>query len=705
MTGARGPVIRRCVAAMAALGFSTAGVATGPVIGTFGSVGLLQTPTARQLPEGSISVGYSSARPYDSVFVSAYPYDWLEAVFRYTTLRYSGLDGDFVRNGFLDKSFELKLRLLSESAYMPRVAIGATDIGGTGLLASEYLVASKRLGSLDVSLGLGWGRLGARGTFDNPLSRLGERFEVRPDVTGEGGELEGGRAFSGEGVALFGGVAWSPTGSRWQLVAEYEGNDYSSEPFENVLRQDWPVNVGVAYRGSNYRLNLGLERGRQLGFGVSVFANVSEPGPQKVLDPPATPVAPPSEPIHSISDAESETEIRAALSRQDVVMLSYEVDHTADRATVWVANSTYREAAQLVGRVARSVSMLAGVSVDQIRVVLVDHGLELAQYDLSREDVRLVASGNAIAGQALFAGQVNAPDVRPADDPALGPKRFPNWSVSFGPRYRQGIGDPDDSYRAQLSVEAGARLRVTTRWSWSASVELGVAGNLDEIERESDSQLPRVRSDIAQYYREGEDGIRVVETNYVFPVTGEVYGRVSAGLFEQMYGGIAAEVLFRPFLRNWALGLNINRVRQRSFDGGFGFRDYEVSTGHLTLYQRLPRLGVDATLSVGRYLAGDVGGTISLARTFESGASIGAFATKTDVSAEQFGEGSFDKGFFISIPFDLFVPRSSRRTASVAFRPLTRDGGQMVRDGRSLYGLTARGDVRAVYRGAAHFTR
>ena len=58
----------------------------------------------------------------------------------------------------------------------------------------------------------------------------------------------------------------------------------------------------------------------------------------------------------------------------------------------------------------------------------------------------------------------------------------------------------------------------------------------------------------------------------------------------------------------------------------------------------------DLKISAGEYLAGDIGSTIEFSRTFPNGVSFGAFATFTDVSTEQFGEGSFDKGIFFNIP-------------------------------------------------------
>ena len=41
--------------------------------------------------------------------------------------------------------------------------------------------------------------------------------------------------------------------------------------------------------------------------------------------------------------------------------------------------------------------------------------------------------------------------------------------------------------------------------------------------------------------------------------------------------------------------------------------------------------------------------TVTLTREFASGWSVGAYATKTNLSAEEYGEGSFDKGIEIKI--------------------------------------------------------
>ena len=81
--------------------------------------------------------------------------------------------------------------------------------------------------------------------------------------------------------------------------------------------------------------------------------------------------------------------------------------------------------------------------------------------------------------------------------------------------------------------------------------------------------------------------------------------------------------------------------------------------------------------------------TIDVSRRFGSGAVFGVFATKTNVSADQFGEGSFDKGAYISVPVDLLSVFSSRSTFGMGWRPLTRDGGQRLAVSKGLYGIVS----------------
>jgi len=145
----------------------------------------------------------------------------------------------------------------------------------------------------------------------------------------------------------------------------------------------------------------------------------------------------------------------------------------------------------------------------------------------------------------------------------------------------------------------------------------------------------------------------------------------------------------------------VNAVRQREFDQHFGFRDYSTVTGHATWYWDTGWHDTLARISVGRYLARDIGATIDISRTFRNGVSVGAFMTRTNVSAAQFGEGSFDKGVYLSIPFDAMMTRSSATSARFLWRPLTRDGGAKLVRAEQLYDITGTRDDRTLWREAA----
>ena len=102
--------------------------------------------------------------------------------------------------------------------------------------------------------------------------------------------------------------------------------------------------------------------------------------------------------------------------------------------------------------------------------------------------------------------------------------------------------------------------------------------------------------------------------------------------------------------------------------------------------------------SYGRYLAKDVGYTLDLSKISRSGFRSGFFFTRTDVDFGTFGEGSFDKGFYFSIPFDLFSNQRSTNSFNFKLRPLTRDGGQKLNRSK-LINLINNSSYEEIYRG------
>ncbi len=682
------------------------------ILNDYGEVGLLQTPTARVSENGEFAVGVSTVRPYNQLQFSLQVLDRLEAVFRYTEVsnRLYGPESFSGDQSYKDRSVDAKFMLLHEGPHWPSLAVGARDVGGTGLFSGEYLVANRRWYDWDFSLGIGWGRLGARGGLDNPLTEISDDFSDR-STDGTPGHSGFDRLFRGEEVGLFGGVRWSSPWSGLSFVAEWDGNDYESEALDNDQDVSYPINLGLNWRPNRIvDTSLGWERGSILTARVSFRTNFNEAqGVPKFLDPPMPKLRRPQDQLPDFPDkaqksadtdamlgsAEIETlrpgttmHLRQAMAEQGFGLQGYSYQADTGTLQVWYAQSRYRSQAEAFGRLSRVLAQRAPPEVSNFTLIEVYLGFEAYRVNLVRSEVERLALGRAAPEEAERAIRVSGPDLFSNWQQHGGTQDYPGLSFSSGPGWRQHVGGPDGFYLFQLWWKLGASLSLAPNWSISTQVGANIYNNFDRLELQSDSVLPHVRSDIAQYLKEGKNNLVRLETNYFFPVGESWYGRVSAGLFEEMYGGIAGEVLYRPFQSPLALGLDVARVRKRDYDQRLDFLDYQVTTGHLTAYYDMRAIDTLVQFSYGRYLAGDWGGTLNIAHFFDSGVSVGAFATRTNVSAEDFGEGSFDKGFYVNIPMDLFFARSTRRRAPILFRPLTRDGGQMVRDGIRLYGAT-----------------
>jgi hypothetical protein len=240
--------------------------------------------------------------------------------------------------------------------------------------------------------------------------------------------------------------------------------------------------------------------------------------------------------------------------------------------------------------------------------------------------------------------------------------------------------DPDDPARYQIYTKIGMRLALPKSWSLSGAYGIDIYHNFDESARPSDSVLPRVRSDVVKYLTQGDTGLDSLYLEKRGTTINDLHYRVFGGVLESMYSGIGGEVLYQPYQSRVAFGLSANWVNQRDYDKGFTHLDYKTSTAFASLYWASPYNNFDLAVHAGKYLAKDVGGTIEVRRTFHNGWSVGLWATKTNVSAEDFGEGSFDKGMYFSVPLNGLFGASSRSNYTTRLRPIQRDGGQRLED-------------------------
>ncbi|MBS2140879.1 YjbH domain-containing protein, partial [Escherichia coli] len=136
--------------------------------------------------------------------------------------------------------------------------------------------------------------------------------------------------------------------------------------------------------------------------------------------------------------------------------------------------------------------------------------------------------------------------------------------------------------------------------------------------------------------------------------------------------------VFLPVDAQVALGGAFKSGKPRDWANMMRCPYYSTPTGFVTAYWNPPTLnGVLMKLSVGQYLAKDKGATIDVAKRFDSGVAVGVWAAISNVSKDDYGEGGFSKGFYISIPLDLMPIGPNRNGAGVPGIPLSREGDKM----------------------------
>ena len=671
----------------------------GPVVtaSDWGGVGLLQTPSARMEKAGNLTVNFTRVYPYFNGNVMVQPLDWLEAGFRYTKVsnRLYSSDPNFSGNqAYLDKSFDAKFRLWTESAYVPQVALGFHDIAGTGLFSGEYLVGSKRTGPLDWSLGLGWGYVGGRGDLANPLGHLFSSFNRRKGATSTG-NFAFGSYFHGP-TALFGGVQYQTPWEPLILKLEYDGNDYQHQPQGNNQRQSSPWNFGAVYRvGRAMDVSLGVERGNTAMLGVTFHTPLEGLSMPKLNDPPRIPVTA-SRPQRAPDWSRTSRDITA---QTDWHVRSIEQHDRELRVTLDDADASYWR--ERDDRAASVLNRDAPADVDRFALTYREHGVDVAEHVIDR-DAWVAQQTQPLPPDAQRAAVIaRAPETLPPERPFY-QHRLPRFESGLGPSYQQTLGGPDGFLLYQIGAVENAKLRLSDDTWLQGSLQLGLIDNYNKFTNTGSSKMPRVRTYLREYVTTSRLTLPNLQLTHVGRFGKNQYYSLYGGYLESEFAGVGGEWLYRPFASRVAYGVDANYVQQRNFAQNFGFGDagtqtgYRVATGHGTLYWDTGWNNVLAKVSVGRYLAKDIGATFDVSRVFDNGVRFGAFFTKTNVSSATFGEGSFDKGVYLSVPFDAFLTRSSSSTATAVWKPLTRDGGAMLNRSVELYDLTRARDDRTL---------
>ncbi|MGM0586107.1 MAG: YjbH domain-containing protein, partial [Pseudomonadota bacterium] len=192
-----------------------------------------------------------------------------------------------------------------------------------------------------------------------------------------------------------------------------------------------------------------------------------------------------------------ETQVRRDLEAERLRMVSFEL--APRRVHLELENPTYNAAPQAVGRAAITLANALPPSVEDLEITLVERSLPTVTILLRRARLEAQVSRPDATRRSWLGAE-----LRDAAPGASGPlprldEDHPKFSWFLVPGMPVSLFDPDQPVRADLVLRAGASLELARGLSVSGSVRKRLIGQLDDITRESDSVLPRVRSDFALY--------------------------------------------------------------------------------------------------------------------------------------------------------------------------------------------------------------
>jgi hypothetical protein len=647
------------------------------------------------LGEGNLHFVLTKNDIYKLGTLTIAPFDWMEASYFY----YRPVDllwaGPETKGLYLDKGFNVKFSYQPKYKALPNLAIGLNDFAGHSLFSREYIVATKSIKNFKVNLGMGWGAFAEQNNFKNPLSIVNDGFLVRPSIYDEnygvGGNFSSGSWFRGP-AGIFGGVEVNiPYAKGLKIKAEYDPFDYmefsccggGTSPESQMLRmKDSNLNFGLSFPifKENLTLDISYIKGNTLNFTLAFGANFSRAFFSK---PKYTKTIP------KITNGKKNNntfyvDLLNNLNKQELFLQSATL--SKKKLDITISNSKYRShirSSSYAAATSLSVAKAYSYDINTVEVTHLNADMELNKINITSKSLDKLKYTELVKRNTKISNASVGGYKSDAFTPGL---NFPSFFYGWTPAMVNHIGSPEKFLFAGAIIRLDTEIQFSRRLMLSTNFAFNIANNFDGKVSDPGSQMQNVRTEVVRYLQEGEQYIPLMQLDYLLPLTDEVNAKITSGLLERMYGGIGAEIMYKPINKRYSIGAEYYQVKQRDYDQKFKFKDYETGTGHINFKYKFNE-GIILNLSYGKYLAKDIGYTLDLSRRTKSGFRAGFWFTKTNVSAQVFGEGSFDKGFYFQIPIDLFLGQHKGGYTNFRLRPLTRDGGQKLNQGNPLNGM------------------
>jgi len=609
-------------------------------LSNFGRSGLLQTPTAYTIPDGSISFGGSYVYPYLRGFISVGFFPGLEVggtvtVIRNITVNNPGWAG---YGSYKDKAFFAKYQILPEMGKFPAVAIGWDDFHGTKLFETRYFVISKYVDFFvpqKVSFGYADGKL-----------------------------LDG--FFGGTEVLLH------PKAS---FLLEYANYDKNKLLGLNKLQVSSNWNFGIKIQPLSWvQLVVSYQRGNEYGLNLNfnfpmgglwvdhkpTFFRLTEKDLKLIK----------ASPIKFYEDA---------LKR--LKLSNVRVYKSGTTLVIEYENEKYFFESVALKKVLSVLTVLRIEGVNTVRVVIKNNNIPVTEYEFPAKLVNEYLLGHLSFRELLKSARFTiAPTYEPKAENLIG--KF-KWKIS--PRVRTFLNDPSGFFKYMISIDLDLSVNFLNYWRLDANLWFPTFNNISTI---NEPLMPKpVRSDIADYLGRSKPTVGKLSISYVKNLFPRTFVGISAGYNELMFAGIGGDILYFFGDGSIAVGIGGDYVYKRDPDNTFGLRSWTFHDEYVRFHYFLKKPQMLFSIKAGRFLAGDEGIRFEVSRIVK-GFEVGFWYTYSDTSDFTGPNKNYhDKGVFVAVPLRMFFPWDTQAVGVYSLEPWTRDVGQLAGRPFDLYRL------------------
>ena len=502
---------------------------------------------------------------------------------------------------------------------------------GSGRYGSEYLVASKKIGPVDLSLGTGTGRLVGPFAVDNPLKFIGGRFD-KP-VTRTDQDIGPDKWGRGNKIGFFGGIRLDlPTPTPLDLVIESGGDRDARERSINP-GQDRPQNfaIGLDWRpDDDWQIGVGWDGRDQIMGRVAVR-----------LDPlwrrPARPVSPrPLQPTLASPLVEPVSRLELFGLDQPPPISNFAADAKKDHT-----------------------------------IIVTQAGVPMRGVVIPRQKPGLPVSPEENWHRAQI-----QPRNQPLDMPP------PPWDqrlkLAIMPTIDLDVFEASTTAIQRQSLVMTADAMLGTGLIGGAGMRINGDNNLDDLARDRATSLLPVRSDLGDYakHRAWLERLYIGQIYHPLP---DFYGLLYGGFLEENYAATGGDLLYAPDGKRWDIEMSLAAAQKRAPDeplkilGQPGNGVWRLSGGY-----DFPDQQTKLVVGAGRFLAGDLGIKTTLAKQWPSGMIAESWLAWSNANQlPQLAEyGGADFGLRLRWPLAVATSPLITVEPRLNIRPLGRDGVQ-----------------------------